>query len=325
MKEKQILAIDVSKRSLDICVRPTGATFKINNDLSGFKVLTAAINPDLEPLVVMEHTGLYSLKLEKYLEDQGIPYCKIPALEIKRSNGLVRGKNDKIDSVRIADYAWLRRTQLVATPKTTEKMANLNQLLSLRAKLVKDCGGYKTRIKEMIDTGQVSKSDLIYKSQKTVMATLNSQIQKIEKAIEELIEADPELKNNFDLIRTIKGVGKIVAARMLAVTSNFKKFRNARKFNCYAGLAPFKHESGTSIRGRSRVSHLANKEIKTVLNMAAFCAIRCNQELKLYYEKRVSEGMRKMSCVNIIRAKIVGRIFAVVKRQTPYEAQTLAA
>ena len=325
MKEKQILAIDVSKRSLDICVRPTGATFKINNDLSGFKVLTAAINPDLEPLVVMEHTGLYSLKLEKYLEDQGVPYCKIPALEIKRSNGLVRGKNDKIDSVRIADYAWLRRTQLVATPKTTEKMANLNQLLSLRAKLVKDCGGYKTRIKEMIDTGQVSKSDLIYKSQKTVMATLNSQIQKIEKAIEELIEADPELKNNFDLIRTIKGVGKIVAARMLAVTSNFKKFRNARKFNCYAGLAPFKHESGTSIRGRSRVSHLANKEIKTVLNMAAFCAIRCNQEIKLYYEKRVSEGMRKMSCVNIIRAKIVGRIFAVVKRQTPYEAQTLAA
>ena len=325
MKEKQILAIDVSKRSLDICVRPTGATFKINNDLSGFKVLTAAINPDLEPLVVMEHTGLYSLKLEKYLEDQGVPYCKIPALEIKRSNGLVRGKNDKIDSVRIADYAWLRRTQLVATPKTTEKMANLNQLLSLRAKLVKDCGGYKTRIKEMIDTGQVSKSDLIYKSQKTVMATLNSQIQKIEKAIEELIEADPELKNNFDLIRTIKGVGKIVAARMLAVTSNFKKFSNARKFNCYAGLAPFKHESGTSIRGRSRVSHLANKEIKTVLNLAAFCAIRFNQELKLYYEKRVSEGMKRMSCINIIRAKIVGRIFAVVKRQTPYEAQTLAA
>ena len=73
------------------------------------------------------------------------------------------------------------------------------------------------------------------------------------------------------------------------------------------------------------MSHLANKEIKTVLNLAAFCAIRFNQELKLYYEKRVSEGMKKMSCINIIRAKIVGRIFAVVKRQTPYDAQALAA
>ena len=83
MKEKQILAIDVSKRSLDICVRPAGTTFKISNDLSGFKVLTAAISPDLDPLVVMEHTGLYSFQLEKYLEGQGVPYCKIPALEIK--------------------------------------------------------------------------------------------------------------------------------------------------------------------------------------------------------------------------------------------------
>ena len=318
MKEKQILAIDVSKRSLDICVRPAGTTFKISNDLSGFKVLTAAISPDLDPLVVMEHTGLYSFQLEKYLEGQGVPYCKIPALEIKRSNGLVRGKNDKID-------AWLRRTQLVPTPKTTEKVTRLNQLLSLRAKLVKDCGGYKARIKEMLDTELISKSDLIYKTQKAVITALNGNIQKVESEIETLIETDPELKKNFDLIRTIKGVGKIVAARMLAVTSNFKKFSNARKFNCYAGLAPFKHESGTSIRGRSRVSHLANKEIKTVLNLAAFCAIRFNQELKIYYEKRVSEGMKKMSCINIIRAKIVGRIFAVVKRQTPYDAQTLAA
>ncbi len=325
MKEKQILAIDVSKRSLDICVRPTGATFKISNDLSGFKVLAAAINPDLEPLVVMEHTGLYSFKLEKYLEDQGIAYCKLPALEIKRSTGLVRGKNDKIDSVRIAEYAWLRRKQLAATSKVSENVKRLNQLLSLRAKLVKDCAGYKARIKELNDMGVISKSDLIYKSQKAVIKTLNTEIQNVENKIDQLIETDAELKRNFDLITTIKGVGKIVAARMLAVTNNFKKFKNARKFNCYAGLAPFKYESGTSLRGRSRVSHLANKEIKTALNLAAFCAVRWNQELKFYYEKRVSEGMRKMSCMNIIRSKIVGRIFAIIKRQTPYEAQRLAA
>lgn len=325
MKEKQILAIDVSKRSLDICVRPTGATFKISNDLSGFKVLAASIDPDLEPLVVMEHTGLYSFKLEKYLEDQEIAYCKLPALEIKRSTGLVRGKNDKIDSVRIAEYAWLRRKQLTATTKTSENVKSLNQLLSVRAKLVKDCAGYKARIKELNDVGVTSKSDLIYKSQKAVIKVLNTEIQNVENKIDQLIETDAELKRNFDLITTIKGVGKIVAARMLAVTNNFKKFKNARKFNCYAGLAPFKYESGTSLRGRSRVSHLANKEIKTVLNLAAFCAVRWNLELKLYYERRVSEGMRKMSCMNIIRAKIVSRIFAIIKRQTPYEAQRLAA
>ncbi|MBK6825597.1 MAG: transposase [Chitinophagaceae bacterium] len=302
MKEKQILAIDVSKRSLDICVRPAGTTFKISNDLSGFKVLTAAISPDLDPLVVMEHTGLYSFQLEKYLEGQGVPYCKIPALEIKRSMGWFGARTTRSIPYGSPSMPGLGGHNSYR-PQNHRKVTRLNQLLSLRAKLVKDCGGYKARIKEMLDTELISKSDLIYKLQRTVMTTLNSQIQKVEKEIEVLIETDPELKKNFDLIRTIKGVGKIVAARMLAVTSNFKKFSNARKFNCYAGLAPFKHESGTSIRGRSRVSHLANKEIKTVLNLAAFCAIRFNQELKIYYEKRVSEGMKKMSCINIIRAK----------------------
>ena len=152
-----------------------------------------------------------------------------------------------------------------------------------------------------------------------------TEIKKLEAGIEQLITDDPELKKNFDLIRTIKGVGKVVAAKVLAVTNNFKKFSNARKFNCYAGLAPFKHESGTSIRGRSRISHLANKEVKTILSLAAFCAIRCDEEFKQYYQKRVAGGKRKMSCVNIIRAKIVSRIFAVIKRQTPYVPQVLAA
>jgi transposase len=325
MKQKQIVAIDVSKRSLDICLRPTGTTFKISNDLAGFKELTAAMDPDLEPLVVMEHTGYYSFKLEQFLQKQRLAYCKVPALEIKRSGGMVRGKADKIDSVRIAEYAWLRREQLAATAIIGENVIKLDQLLSLRAKLVKDCSGYKSRLKEMMATGICVKGDAIYKAQQAVLKTFTTEIKKVEAGIEQLIASHSDLKKNFDLVRTIKGVGKIVAAKVIAVTNNFKKFSNARKFNCYAGLAPFKHESGTSIRGRSRISHLANKEIKTVLSLAAFCAIRCDEELKKYYQKRVAEGKRKMSCLNIIRAKIVSRIFAVIKRQTPYVQQVLTA
>jgi transposase len=325
MKQKQIVAIDVSKRSLDICLRPSGKTFKISNDLAGFKELIAEMDPDLEPLVVMEHTGQYSFKLEQFLQRQKVAYCKVPALEIKRSAGMIRGKADKIDSVRIAEYAWLRRDRLRATAIVGENVLKLDQLLSLRAKLVKDCGGYKTRLKEMIASGSCIRGDAIYKAQQAVLKTFTTEIKKVEAGIEQLIAGDPGLKKNFDLVRTIKGVGKIVAAKVIAVTNNFQKFSNARKFNCYAGLAPFKHESGTSIRGRSRISHLANKEVKTVLSLAAFCAIRCDDELKQYYQKRVAGGKQKMSCVNIIRAKIVSRIFAVIKRQTPYVPQVLAA
>jgi len=325
MKQKQIVAIDVSKLSLDLCLRPVGKPFKISNNLAGFKQLKAAIDPALEPIVVMEHTGQYSFKLEQFLQKQGIAYCKIPALEIKRSIGMVRGKSDKIDAKRIAEYAWLRRDQLVPTVRVEENVLRLDQLLSLRAKLVKDCSGYKTRLKEMIFTGNCFKGDAIYKAQQVILKTFRTEIKKIETCIEQIIAGDSGLRKNFDLIRSIKGVGKIVAAKVLAVTNNFKKFSDARKFNCYAGLAPFKHESGTSIKGRSRISHLANKEIKTLLSLAAFAAIRHNPELKNYYLKRVAEGKRKMSCINIVRAKLVTRMFAVIKRQTPYELLVLAA
>lgn len=323
MKQKQIAGIDVSKLSLDVCLRPSGRTFKISNDLTGFKELKAILGSDMESIIVMEHTGHYSFRLEQFLQQQSIAYCKIPALEIKRSAGMVRGKADKIDSVYIAEYGWLRKEQLTPTVAIAENLFRLDQLLSLRAKLVKDCGGYKTRVKEMIASGVCQKGDVLFSSQAVVLKTIHAEIKKIETIIEKLIADDPELKTNFELIRSIKGVGKIVAAKLLTITGNFKKFRNARKFNCYAGLAPFKHESGTSIKARTRVSHLANKEIKTLLSLAAFSAIRCNPELKNYYQSRVAEGKRKMCCINIVRAKLVSRVFAIVKRQTPY--QTLAA
>lgn len=108
---------------------------------------------------------------------------------------------------------------------------------------------------------------------------------------------------------------------MVAYTNNFTRFRDARKFNCYAGLAPFEHSSGKSIRRKSRVSHLANKHIKCVLRLAAFVSVRYNQELKQYYERRVKEGKSKMSVINIIGSKLISRMFAVVRKQTPYIQQ----
>ncbi|RZJ83739.1 MAG: IS110 family transposase [Chryseobacterium sp.] len=161
--------------------------------------------------------------------------------------------------------------------------------------------------------------------QKRIVKGLDTEIEKLEAEIMRLIKSNQELNNTLSLLLSMKGIGLVVACQMICTTKNFKRFANARKFNCYAGLAPFKNESGTSIRGKARVSHLANKEIKTLLNMAAFCALRYDPELKAYYERRVSEGSSKMKCVNIIRAKLVARMFAIIKRQTPYQVLQSAA
>jgi transposase len=325
MEQKRIVGIDVSKCTLDICIKPGCIVFRISNDLQGFKQLKKCLGTKQSVLVVMEHTGHYSFRLEKFLMRHAIEFCKIPALEIKRSIGVVRGKTDAVDATRIAEYAWLRRDHLTATQMLGCNLIKLRSLLSLRSKLVRDRSGYMGRLKEMIATGTCRASDSLGATQKEVIKMLSVQIRKMETSIQELIKADSSLLKTYQLLRSIKGVGMIIAASMIASTEDFKRFSNARKFNCYAGLAPFKYESGTSVRNKSRVSHLANKELKTLLNLSAFCAIRCDQEMKQYFQKRVAEGKSKLSCLNIIRSKIVSRMFAVIKRQTPYQPFHIAA
>jgi transposase len=276
--------------------------------------------------VVMEHTGYYSYQFELFLHQQKIRYTKVAALEIKRSVGLVRGKSDKVDALLISRYGWMRRDQLQPQQISAGVMIELKDLISLRDKLVKDRSGYKARIKEQNVTRKYAKSHIQNKIQARKIKELSTDIKEIEAAIKELIKGDDALQNNYKLLVSIKGVGFVTAVYMLAYTDNFQKFINSRKFSCYAGLAPFEHSSGSSIRGRSRVSHFANKKAKSILNMAASSAIQHNKELKQYYQRRVAEGKSKMGSLNIIRNKLVDRMFAVVKRQSAYqEVLTIAA
>lgn len=329
MKQFLVVGVDVSKATLDLCSKPSETIMQIENNRNGFGIWYKELKKELQPgstaMVVMEHTGKYSARFESFLRSKCIDYCKIPALQIKRSLGMIRGKNDRVDAQRIAEYGWLRREILVGDEPSLAGVEELKQLLSLRSKLVRDRSGYICRIKELKATADYKKTDLLLRMQEKLIDTLSSNIKIIDQQIDALINQHSILKQTSDLLRSIKGVGKLIAAYMISYTNNFKRFSNARKFNCYAGLAPFKNISGTSIKGKSRVSHLANKEAKTLLSLAASCAIRHDMELKQYYTKRISEGLKKMSCLNIIRSKIVGRIFAIVKRQTPFVELPLAA
>ena len=144
------------------------------------------------------------------------------------------------------------------------------------------------------------------------------QIKEVELQIEELIKSEQQLQSNYELITSIKGVGFVSTVHLLIATENFTRFIDARKFACYCGVAPFKNESGTSIRGKTKTSYLANRKIKSLLTMAAISAINHQPELKAKYERKLSEGKAKMVALNMIRFELIERIFAVIKRQTPY-------
>ena len=155
----------------------------------------------------------------------------------------------------------------------------------------------------------------IYKS---LVQHLTLQIKKLESQIKAVIESDEKIKVNYQLLISIKCVGPVLAANMIACTHNFTRFTNWQKFACYVGTAPFEHQSGTSVKGKTRVSSLSNRQMKRLIHMVAIGACTYNPELKVYYKRRVSEGKNKMSTLNIIRNKLIARMFAVVNRGTVY-------
>jgi transposase len=270
-------------------------------------------------MMIMEHTGLYSFLFEEFLHQNQIKFCKVSALEIKRSSGLIRGKSDRIDAARIANYGHEKRAKLKPEPITAKSLQRLKMLQNTRAQLVRTNASITCVIKEYKNIG-LADNDILLKVQHTLQKTLKKQIESIEKSIKQIMDTSPEIKANYQLLTSIKGIGMTVATATIIKTGNFSRFATARKFCCYCGTAPFEHSSGSSIRGRTRVSPLADKEMKTLLDLSAKNALRYDPEIKAFYERRVAEGKSKMSTINVIRNKMIYRMFAVIKRQTPFVA-----
>jgi transposase len=326
MKVQHIIGADVSKKTIDLVCHLTANHCRIDNSAIGYDKMLKWLDRQSITLsaamVVMEHTGLYSCCFEDFLHRRQMAFVKVGALAIKRSMGLVRGKSDKIDAARIAAYGFEKKDKLVANIPLDATLQAVQRLYSLRDKLVKQRAALKSSLIEYSNIG-LAPQDLVIQSQQEVVKTLTVQIGKIEKQIEALIAGQPALNNNFCLLKSIKGVGKVLATAALIKTHNFTRFANARKFACYCGTAPFEHSSGTSIKGRTRVSQLADKQMKTLLDLAAKSAIQNDKELRDFYLRRTATGKSKMSTINIVRNKLLHRMFAVIKRQSPFTEKYL--
>ena len=323
MKYTEALGIDVSKKTIDAKLHFNESYRQFDNTIRGFKELLSwakkmtGLEPD-QLLICFEHTGIYSLPLAVFLDKQHIPFCMVAALEIKRSLGIVRGKNDKVDAKRIAEYAFLRRGQMKPFKLPSKNVLKLQKLLSLREKLVTQRAGYRASIKEYKAMLKQKDYGSLLDVHRNMVHCLDKQIRTVEKEIKQTIGGDEMMKELYSLIASVIGVGLILGSNFLVTTNCFISFKDSRKFACYAGVAPFENQSGTSLKAKSRVSHYANKKMKTLLNLGASSAIQADKELKDYYQRRIASGKSKMSTLNIVRNKIIHRVFAVVRRGTPY-------
>lgn len=166
------------------------------------------------------------------------------------------------------------------------------------------------------------KPSIVKRNEKLCDKTMNAietDLQKVDKAIDEIIANDEQLSSLFKIITSVDGVGKVTATQIIITINEFIDISNPKKFACYAGVAPFVRESGI-LRGRATVSHMANKSVKKLLHMAALTAITYNKDLKEYYERKVGEEKKnKMSVINAVRNKLILRIFACVNQNRKYD------
>jgi transposase len=289
----------------------------------GFKKLIKWIksfNPDneYELFFGFEETGKYSINISNFFTDLSLMFvCENP-FKIKRSMGIIRGKNDKNDSKMIALYLKRNYKELTAHTGSSKVIQQLKQLNSLRERLLKDRSIHKSRLKETKILTESVEVNFILKQEATIILLLNKKLKEVEAEIKRIIDLEEDLKLQKKLLCTVPGVGEQIANQMLILTCAFTRFDDWRKFSCYAGLAPFRYVSGTSIRSKSKVSKIANKRIKALLTMGALTSIRCGNEYKKYYDKKTESGKHPMVVLNAIKNKIVSRMFAVIERQAPY-------
>lgn len=320
------IGVDVSKEKLDIAVyRLTELLFhkQISNDvkdirrfikelckLDGFRLS--------EAVFCMEFTGIYNNHFVYELVKTKANVWLEPASRIRNSLGLVRGKNDKLDAIRIGRYAYKNCDEVRLWNPRRCVVSKLYHLTTLRSRLIAVKNALQVPLKEMDLFVDKSVKSACSKLSRRSLNSLEADIKKVEKAIDDLIKADPELSRLVRIITSISGVGKQTAIGVISTTNEFKDIQEPKKYACYSGVAPFPRESGI-FKGRSRVSHLANKKMKTLLHMAALSAILCNKDLKIYYERKVAEGKNKMAVINAVRNKLIHRIFACVEQNREYE------
>lgn len=316
-----ILGVDVSKLSLDICCAERRLHIKIENCSKGFKQFTQwcrlnGINLN-EVLVLLEYTGGYEYRFLQFCESINIAYCRIPGLEIKKSMGMVRGKNDKADAYRIGQYGEEKSKRLVPSRPLNNSILDLRQLMSYRKRVVREKAGQLATLKERIHMYGQRKADPIIKLLKMQIKNNSVILAMVEGQIKELIGADDAMSKNYMILKSIKGIGPINAQMSIAYTENFCSFTDGRKYAVYVGVIPFEHSSGTSIRGRRRVSHLANKELKQELNQAAKSAMQHDPEIKSYAERKLKTKPYNL-VLNNVKFKLIMRMFSLVRRKEMY-------
>ena len=325
------IGIDVSSATLDFALLDGKGTHlesvQIENDRKAVMKLMGQWSKRHgvevgKSLICLEATGHYTLMMLNLIVGQQWHAWLAHPNDIQQSMGIKR-VNDKVDALRIAQYARTFHEKARLFTAQNLKLDRLKHLITRRNHLVRSRARHRTHITDLnryMDRQLRTEFDRIDKRQIKLEDQL---VAHVDALILAEIRTDPQTERQYDLLRTIPGVGPQLAAYLVACTDGFARFNTPRQLSCHAGVAPFERSSGSSVRGRTQVSHQADKSLKTLLHMSALVSVREPGELRQYFERKRAEGKKPILVVNAVRNKLVHRVCAVIRNNRPYERRPI--
>lgn len=333
--KKLFIGIDFSKENVDVAIISSEGlaetSQRVFNEfkqaVSGYRQLVKWVKNNSNGidqsqwLFCGENTGDYSKPLCNFLYGKGFDMWLENAKCIKDSSGIRRLKSDRADASMIAEYAMRNYDKAVMYEPLSESLSKLRELFLYRQMLVRHrCSFQVRRSEKKLTMEKSSVKTMISQSGRHIVSELNKEIEKIEREIASLIEADKELTEIFNIVTSVPGIGTQNAVCLMVYTDNFHKFNcDARKIACYYGVAPFGRDSGTSVHTDPHVHYMANRQIKAMLSQAALTAIKYNPPIETYYQRMLEHGKKKQVALNNVKNKLIHLVAALVRNKQVFD------
>ena len=330
-----IIGIDFAKEKFDVCAMCVDGVDELAvewhepfiNDTKGFNGLLSWAKRlckkyhAYELLFCGENTGNYSRKAADHIYEKGYDLWLANPLVIKRGEPLKRGKNDKADALMIAKFAKKHYDERELYVSPSKELSDLREVYRHRDHLVREKMRLKVRNGEKQTTMKKTEGiKFIDQSSQRIIKVIDAEIRKCNEKLKELISSNQALRENYEIVTSVPGVALLTATCLLVYTDNFSRFGlNARRLACYYGVAPFGHESGSSVKGKPHVSHFCNKKIKAALHEAALSARTFNPSIRAYYERLIKRGKASTLAMNNVKSKLLHIIVALVRDRKKFD------
>jgi transposase len=306
--------IDISKSFFDVAV-PNGSQYvyyKLSNDEAGFKSLLVHLPADCH--VIMEASGPYYLRLACFLSAQGIMVSVINPLVIRRFSQMrmSRSKTDKKDAKMIAEYGKAEKPGLWQPPQ--QHIITMQQMEALLSNMKRERTALSNQLGSFESSGMLDKKlkGLIGKELKHKQGL----IEQLTRQMEQIAEV--HYAQMLTALEGIPGMGKKTAMALIVLSGGFSRFDSYRQLSSYIGICPRIFESGTSVKGKSRICKMGMSGIRAMLYVCSWSASRCNKACKDLYERLLAKGKAKKLALIAVANKLLKQAFAIATQQTKY-------